>query len=118
MIRSTLSYAVIFLFITGTAAAQITVTQSDIQNLLGQSYNVSVLQDTSRNDLTTDLTTLASLKGANQTFDFTTIPSFFKANPTITKLNFLKLPADLPGANNTAFANANIAIVETLSSTS
>ncbi len=118
MIRSTLSYAVIFLFITGTAAAQITVTQSDIQNLLGQSYDVSAFQDTSANDLTTDLTTLASLKGANQTFDFTTIPSFFKSNPTITKLSFLKLPADLPGANNTAYANANIAIVETLSSTS
>ena len=99
MIRSALSYAVIFLFITGTAAAQITINLSDYQNLIGNSYDIDEYQTSSGSDLTT----LASLKGANQTFDFSTISSA----KTQMKISYLKLPADIPGANDTAFANAN-----------
>jgi len=99
MIRSTLSYAVIFLFITGTAVAQITINLSDYQNLIGNSYDINEYQTSSGSDLTT----LVSLKGANQTFDFTTISSA----KTQMKISYLKLPADIPGASDTAFANAN-----------
>lgn len=106
MKKSTVIYLVsLFLMIgAGTAKAQITINQSDIQGLIGNSYDVNTYETTN----SSDLTTIAAQKGANQTFDFSAISSFSQKYQG--KITYMSLPADIPGANNSAFANANAAM--------
>ena len=103
MNKSTIFYAVAFLLVAVTAKAQITIDQTDLQGILGNTYDVSAYETTTASDLTS----IAALKGANQTFDFTTISSFSE-NYSGT-ISYMNLPADIPGANNPDFANANAA---------
>lgn len=111
MSKSTISYigTFIFLVVTGITNAQITINQTDLQNLIGNSYDVNSYETTTASDLTS----LAALTGQNQTFDFTTITSFNQDyHGTITYLN---LPASIPGNNDPFFTDANVAIEMKLS---
>ncbi|HKJ34447.1 MAG TPA: T9SS type A sorting domain-containing protein [Balneolales bacterium] len=100
-----------FLSITFNLKAQITITQSDVQNLIGQTFQVK----TFASDSAKDFTSLAAQTGANQTFDFTGIASFDQAyNGSI---QYISLPADIPGSTLPNFQNANFAIKINLTST-
>ncbi len=87
-----------------TAAAQITITQSDYQLQDGVQYNATAYETSS----TGALAGIVAMTGPNQTFDFTSI-SFTKSQQG--QFTFVKLPADIPGSNDSDFASANGALV-------
>ncbi|HKI47451.1 MAG TPA: T9SS type A sorting domain-containing protein [Balneolales bacterium] len=111
MNKSTIFYTILFLCVAATVKAQITVNESDIQGLIGSTYDVNSYETTTGSDLTN----LASIKGANQTFDFTAISSFSLKYQG--KIQYVSLPADVPGASNPDFANANAVLEINLAGT-
>ncbi len=91
--------------------AQITLTSSDVDALLGQTFNVTTYEATAPEGFDD----LVSLKGENQVFDFTGITAF---NDTLSgKFTYLNTsePTGLPGATDTSFTNANTVIAVDLS---
>ena len=104
MNKSTILYTIAFLFIATTVRAQITISQSDIDGLVGNSFDVNTYETTTASDLTN----IASMKGPNQTFDFSTISSFSMKYQG--KISYMSLPASIPGASNPDFSNANTAL--------
>ena len=111
MNKSTILYIIAFLLTAATAKAQITINESDIKGLVGTTYDVNSYETTTGSDLTN----LASIKGANQTFDFTTISSFSLKYQG--KMSYVSLPAKVPGASNPDFANANTVLEVNLAGT-
>lgn len=99
------------LFTTTNSFAQLTINQSDLQSLVGNSYSVKTYQSSTGSDFTN----LVSQTGANQTFDFTTMSSFSEAYTG--KIQYLGSATNLPGSNITDLQKANIVIKVNLKST-
>ena len=92
------------LLITNNVWAQITISQSDLQALVGQTFDIK----TFTSDTASDFTNLVTQTGTNQTYDFSTITSF---NQTYSgKIQYISLPASIPGSNSTDFQKANVAV--------
>lgn len=99
------------LIIAGTATAQITINQSDLQGLVGKTFNVKTYESTTASDFTA----LVAQTGTNQTFDFSAITSFSQTYDGT--IQYIGLPADLPGSNSAEVQRANIAVKIGLTST-
>ena len=111
MNKSTILYVIVFLLTTAIAKAQITINESDIKGLVGTTYDVNSYETTTGSDLVN----LASIKGVNQTFDFTAISSFSLKYQG--KMSYMSLPANVPGSSNPDFANANTVLEVNLAGT-
>jgi hypothetical protein len=101
----------VLMIVAGTTTAQITINQSDLQGLVGNTYNVKTYESTTASDFTA----LAAQTGANQTFDFSAISSFSQTYDG--SIQYISLPADLPGSNSAEVQRANIAVKIDLIST-
>mgnify|MGYP006197265929 CR=1 FL=1 len=101
-----LPFLLLAFLLAGTPAparAQITYTYADLEARMGQTFDASFYS-------ATDLTgagALVALKGANQTWDFTTMP--FQSDGTGSQ-TYHVLPANLPGAAEAQAKGATFAI--------
>lgn len=88
------------LLLPQTAAyGQITFDLSDVQNLVNQERTVRTFET----ENTVGIQALVNTSGANQTWDFTSLSYAETQSGTV---EIVPLPADVPGADNPAFANA------------
>ena len=85
------------------AFAQITIPESFITDRLGRTYNETILTL----QVTPSMDAVVGATGPNQTWDFSGAVAMDTLSVDAT---YVTLPADLPGSNDPAFENANIAI--------
>jgi transposase-like protein len=102
MLRYALSLAVLVLSLP--ASAQITITSDLVDDLIGRSFTQHLFISTEADAAGT----LADQEGADQTWDLTTLTFTLEGTST---LSYVALPADVPGAEDPAFAGANLATI-------
>lgn len=93
----------LFAVFSQSAVAQITFPETFITDRIGRSYSETIytLEVTASMDAVVDAT------GANQVWDFNGAVTTDSFSVTAT---YVALPADLPGSDDPAFENANIAV--------
>ncbi|MEM8484405.1 MAG: T9SS type A sorting domain-containing protein [Bacteroidota bacterium] len=92
-----------FVVFSHTAFAQITFPETFITDRIGRSINETIYAL----EVTAAMDAVVNATGANQTWDFNGAVATDSFSVTAT---YVALPADLPGSDNPAFENANIAI--------
>jgi len=97
---------IIVLGIYNSVKAQITLQESDFSQLEGKTFTV-INYSTSNSQ---EIQPIASLTGANQLFDFTTISSFSQGDTATIRIQ--KMSPDLPGAKDTVLSKANFVMIE------
>lgn len=85
-------------------SGQITIPETVLTSLVGNEQTVTSYEFTN----TTGLQAIVDADGANQTWDFTNIPV---GDPFVVTSQYISLPAEIPGANNAQYADADFAIV-------
>ena len=91
------------------AFSQITLTENDIQALIGTTHEYITY---SLDEPANDIQALINMDGANQTWDFTTLPFDEDESVRSTKTIATEAPADAPGHNEAPFNQADYVIID------
>ena len=100
-----LSLLVVFSYsaVSQSASAQITFSETFITDRIGRSFNETIYAL----EVTASMNAVVEATGANQVWDFN---GAVVTDSIIITASYVALPADLPGSDDPAFENANIAI--------